>query len=198
MEAHITKRGEESWVEISQGKGVVMTVVGKGDVDEEILSVLNITAQDLALEFPIQNSKTSRTKTLIPLKSVEILNNLKPNFDLVKDLCERLVSTGLYLYAASDQAKQLWDARQFPKESGYHEDPATGIAASALAFGLLENGVVEPDGGKEVRVRQGRAMGLPSEIVVRFREAPGGGEVVGCWIGGTAIPDVEALQEVQE
>ena len=85
---------------------------------------------------------------------------------------------------ASDGAEQVFDARQFPKSSGYPEDAATGIAASALAFGLLCNGLVEAS-GRPIRVRQGRAMGRPSEIVVRLRR-DGGGAVQGCWLGGRA------------
>ena len=193
VEARVTKRDGGTWVEISQGVGVVEILgegEGEGEVLEELLSVLGITTEDLAGEFPIQNSKTSRVKTLIPVKSVEVLDGLKPDFSRVKRLCERLGSTGLYPYAVSDRKGWGFDARQFPKESGYHEDPATGIASSALAFGLLENGLVGADSGREVRIRQGRAMGLPSEIVVRFRVRDG--EIFGCWIGGTAVPDMES------
>jgi len=39
----------------------------------------------------------------------------------------------------------------------YPEDAATGIAAAALSFGLLESGLVEA-GDRRIRVRQGRAM----------------------------------------
>ena len=76
----------------------------------------------------------------------------------------------------------MFDARQFPKSSGYPEDAATGIAAAALAFGLLENGSVEAS-DRLIRVRQGRAMGRPSEIAVRFR-VDVAGRVQGCWLGG--------------
>src|SRR5690606_41767239 len=69
------------------------------------------------------------------------------------------------------------DARQFPRSSGYPEDAATGIAAAALAFGLLHDGLVDP--ARPVTVRQGRAMGRPSRIELRFRSAGGG-----VWMGG--------------
>ena len=74
-----------------------------------------------------------------------------------------------------------FEARQFPKSSGYPEDAATGVAAAALAFGLLAAGrVAKTD---QIRVLQGRAMGRPSAIAVRFqldRESL----VTGCWLGG--------------
>lgn len=136
--------------------------------------------------YPIQNSKTSRVKTAIPLKSVEILDSLHPHWQDVRKLCEGIGSTGLYPYAVSGGGSQVFSERQFPKNSGYVEDAATGIAASALAFALLANGLVDGEG--EIKVRQGRAMGAPSSITVRFRKDEDG-EVYGCWIGGTAILD---------
>lgn len=63
-------------------------------------------------------------------------------------------------------------ARQFPRNSGYPEDAATGIAAAALFYGLGA-----PKAG--LLVRQGEAMGRPSEI--RVRCDPDG---PGCRLGG--------------
>jgi PhzF family phenazine biosynthesis protein len=121
---------------------------------------------------------------LIPLKNVAALEELRPDFSGVKELCKKLDSTGLYPYAVVDEDNQIFEARQFPKSSGYPEDPATGIAAAALAYGLLANKLVK-DVGRSVRVRQGRTMNYPSETSVRFQTQPMG-DVAGCWLGGTA------------
>jgi PhzF family phenazine biosynthesis protein len=170
-------------VEITQPAGQVSRVAD--DAVAEICSVLGITAGDLA-PLPVLNSRTSRTKTLVPVGSVAVLDGLRPDFSRVERVCDRIGSTGLYPYAPSDGG---FDARQFPRSSGYPEDPATGIAAAALAFGLLENGLVEA-AERPIRVRQGRAMGRPSEISVRFTLT--GGAVPGCRIGGTARLDAPA------
>ena len=135
---------------------------------------------DLA-PLPIRNARTSRVKTLIPLKSAAVLDALQPDFARIEACCERIGSTGLYPFALSDPG--IFDARQFPKSSGYPEDAATGIAAAALAFGLLEDGLVAAD-TRPILVRQGRAMGRPSEIRVRFRTGEDGA-VSGCWLGGS-------------
>ncbi|HJR32457.1 MAG TPA: PhzF family phenazine biosynthesis isomerase [Pseudomonas sp.] len=167
-------------VEITQPKGRVETL-SSPDIEAEILSVLGVSSNELA-PLPIQNAATSRVKTLIPLKSVAVLDGLKPDFRRVEQLCERIGSTGLYPYAPLDLATRQFDARQFPKSSGYPEDAATGIAAAALAFGLLENGLVSAD-ERPVRVRQGRAMGRPSEISLRFRRDVQQ-QIQGLWLGG--------------
>jgi PhzF family phenazine biosynthesis protein len=167
-------------IEISQPKGKLEPLKTGGHA-REILAVLGVDEAGLAPQ-PIWNASTSRTKTLIPLKNPAILDGLRPDFDRIERICEAIGSTGLYPFAVSDAQNRIFEARQFPKSSGYPEDAATGIAAAALAFGLLENGQVSAEGAP-VRVRQGRAMGRPSEIRVRF-QTDSAGAVRGCWLGG--------------
>ncbi len=118
--------GRDFLVEISQPPGVVEPIPGGAEAEAAIVEILGIRSGDLA-PFPIQNARTSRVKTLVPLKSVSILDGLKPDFSRMEQLCSRLESTGLYPYAIFDQEKQIVDARQFPKASGYPEDAATGM-----------------------------------------------------------------------
>lgn len=181
VEARIGERGAHgASIEISQPVGTVEPLPDADKSRADIADVLGIHAADLA-PLPLQNAATSRVKTLVPLKSVSTLDRLSPDFSRIKALCNRIGSTGLYPYAVFDQGAQVIDARQFPSASGYPEDAATGIAASALAFGLLSNGTVAAS-ERRITVRQGRAMGRPSEISVRFRlEA---GRPTGCWLGG--------------
>lgn len=176
--------GQDLRVEVSQPSGVVESIPGGAEAEAAIIEVLGIRSGDLAA-LPIQNARTSRVKTLVPLKSVSILDGLKPDFSRVEQLCSRLKSTGLYPYAIFNQEKQIVDARQFPQASGYPEDAATGIAASALSFGLLSNGIVEAS-ERMITIRQGRAMSHPSEIQVRFNTEAG--RVKGCWLSGVVQP----------
>lgn len=171
VRARVTADGE---VTISQPPGRVEAVVD----DADVLAVLGITRADLAGR-PVCNSTTSRTKTLVPVRDVGVLDALAPDLDRLEQVCAAVDSTGLYPYAASGERR--YDARQFPRSSGYPEDPATGVAAAALVFGLLADGAVEPD-DRPVTVRQGRAMGRPSVITVRLDVTAG--SVDGCWLGG--------------
>lgn len=177
--AHVVDSGDDGLVEITQPRGRVEPIQ---DADvPEILSVLGVTADELA-PLPLQNARTSRVKTLVPVASVAVLDDLRPDFARMQQVCDRVESTGLYPYAPSDLVSQVFDARQFPRSSGYPEDPATGTAAAALSFGLLRNGLVEAT-DRPILVRQGRAMGRPSEISLRF--AMTDGQVDGCWLGGS-------------
>jgi predicted PhzF superfamily epimerase YddE/YHI9 len=101
---------------------------------------------------------------------------------LTEACCVSIGSTGLYPYTVVDAAGRVFEARQFPRSSGYPEDAATGIAASALAFGLVHAGLAEAD-DRTMRVLQGRVMGQLSEIRVRLGCA--GGRAIGCLLGGS-------------
>jgi PhzF family phenazine biosynthesis protein len=166
-------------IEISQPEGKVVELTPTEESD--VLKTLRLSRSDL-LDLPIQNASTSRVKTIIPVKSVERLNSLTSDMSSIESCCERINSTGLYPYAVEDQHAQYFEARQFPKSSGYPEDAATGIAASALTFGLLKNGLIKAD-SRSVRILQGRSMGKLSEIRVRFDLAEG--RTVGCILGGS-------------
>ena len=170
----VCARVSDGTVEVTQPEGTVEHVAAEAIPD--VLDVLGISPADLA-DRPVRNARTSRTKTLIPVVDPTTLDRIQPDFDRVERACERIDSTGLYPYAVSDPEGRVFDARQFPRSSGYPEDPATGIAAAALVFGLLADGLVERD-DKPIRVRQGRTMGRPSEIVLRFADD------TGLWLGG--------------
>ncbi|KAF7586494.1 hypothetical protein BBP40_008795 [Aspergillus hancockii] len=186
VEARVIRRAEaehsgSSQILISQPQGSVENL--PDDVIGDVLSSLGLKMDVLAPGYRVQNGRTSRTKTLIPVKNVEALKAVHPDRDLIRDVCERIGSTGLYPYVIVDAQKQVVQARQFPKASGYVEDPATGIAAAALTFGLLENKAVSDGTKAPVCVRQGFAMGRPSEIRVFLRRGDDG-KVDGCWISG--------------
>ncbi|WP_421990160.1 PhzF family phenazine biosynthesis protein [Roseococcus sp.] len=170
----------EDRVEVTQPQGSATPIADPA----ELLAVLGLTPDDLA-DAPIQNAATSRVKTLVPLRSLDRLHALSPDPEAVRRACDAIGSTGLYPYAlaAPDRAH----ARQFPRSSGYPEDAATGIAATALFAGLRVLGAAGP----ALTVRQGEAMGRPSEILVT-RDPEGSG----CRLSGR-VELIEAIQPVR-
>lgn len=132
---------------------------------EEICRVLRIPETALA-EGPIQSAATSRFKLIVPLASREILNALEPDFEALWELCDQYETTGFYPFAREEQAEgTVFFARQFPKRAGYNEDPATGVAASALSAYLAQHQIVPIQAGwNSFTIFQGEAMGRPSVI----------------------------------
>eukprot|EP00978_Attheya_sp_CCMP212_P019403 scaffold54381_cov58-Attheya_sp.AAC.1 len=123
------------------------------------------------------NSSIARPKTLVPISSIEKLHSATKPKDagLFRTLCDSIDSTGIYLYSPCDPAdeesganpdRHCFECRQFPRASGYPEDPATGIAAGALASSLLRRGV--GNHGETFEFYQGTIMGRRSKINIRF------------------------------
>jgi PhzF family phenazine biosynthesis protein len=175
---------------VDAGGGVTVSQpAGRVEPVDAAAVLAALGADDGALAGPVVNATTSRTKTLVPLADVTVLDGLHPDAVAVDAACEAIDSTGLYPYVVTG-AREV-SARQFPRAAGYPEDPATGVAAAALAFGLLERGLVQhgevaPD-ERPIIIRQGRAMGRPSVIEVRFEVVDG--SVRGCWLGGPVVLD---------
>ncbi len=132
---------------------------------EEVCRALNI-APDALGEGPIQSAATSRFKLMVPLKSRAVLDNLRPDFEALWALCDRYETTGFYPYVLErDAGAPVFFARQFPKRAGYPEDPATGVAASALGAYLVHHRILPvQEGWNRFTVFQGFAMGRPSVI----------------------------------
>lgn len=169
-------------VEITQPAGRVGALTNEQTND--VLHALGI-GRDALADLPLHNAVTSRTKTLVPMKDVERLDALVADPARVEAVCRRIGSTGLYPYAIRDKGERTFEARQFPRSSGYPEDAATGIAAAALAFGLLADATIDRS-DRLIRIFQGRAMGQLSEIHVRIGFADG--RAIGCLLGGAVTP----------
>jgi len=183
------EEGQQPFIEISQPAGVV-SPIAKPELREQIIQAIGLEPEDI-YDLPFLNAATSRIKTLIPVKSPERLDAAFPDSARIEALCEALDSTGFYLFCASADNARQFDSRQFPKASGYPEDAATGIAATALAFGLLEYAMIQPDAAA-LLIHQGRAMGRPSDIHVRF-DLDATGTPRGCFVGGySALAEQQA------
>jgi len=168
-------------IAITQPRGEVTEI--HGDRADAIRDVLGIEPGE-CLDVPIVNARTSRTKTMVGIASPKQLHALQPDFARVEAFCADIDSTGLYPYAVNAGEANLYHARQFPRASGYPEDAATGIAATALAFGLWHCGLVG-DARAPLRIRQGEAMGRPSEITVSFEFDGADDTPARCWLSGT-------------
>jgi len=136
------------------------------------LSDLHSNDYDDSFHWPnYVNSSVARPKTLIHIKSIERLHTASAPKDPIRfrELCDAIHSTGIYLYSkdttsADNENCVSFECRQFPRASGYSEDPATGIAAGALAASLYSKGFRR----ETYCFYQGTAMDLPSRIQVKI------------------------------
>jgi PhzF family phenazine biosynthesis protein len=141
---------------------------------------------------PVRSVSASRPKLMVPLRTEAAVDSLAPDFELLWQVCDELGVTGFYPYTHSADGADL-AARQFPRRAGYVEDPATGVAAAALAAHLAL-GVPSP-GWHRWRTAQGRAMGRRS-VLTAEAHVDSSGTVTATRVGGTArtqAPDARRL-----
>ena len=170
-------------------QGQVMVQLGRPEIAAsapavaEVAAVLRVPASAVGGRLPlVRTVSVARAKTIVPLIDEAVLDSLQPDFPALEALCERHGSTGVYAFAPSASDRYQVAARQFPVRVGYPEDPATGVAAGALAAYLDGQGVA-PAAPGGYRIAQGRAMGRPSLITAARPDA--NGEI---WVGGGAEP----------
>ena len=73
-----------------------------------------------------------------------------------------------------DGDRQHVVARQFPVDAGYPEDPATGVAAAALAAYLADGLRPAQPAWTRIVIDQGDAMGQPSSLLAAALAGPAG------------------------
>jgi len=139
------------------------------DLAAELGPALGLGAEALDLSSPIRSVSVSRAKLIVPVRTAEAVHAARPDLERLWAICRRADTTGVYLYGPhADGRAEHVVARQFPVDAGYPEDPATGVAAGALAVHLAEpaqgSGPWPSGFWLSIDIDQGDAMGRPSRV----------------------------------
>jgi PhzF family phenazine biosynthesis protein len=145
-----------------------------------VLEALRISDDVIADEVgPIRAVSSARAKLMVPMTDEAALDALAPDYEQLWAVCDELGVTGLYPFTTVARGADV-AARQFPRRSGYLEDPATGVAAAGLAAYLSDLarsdpalshpvGAKERAGWRQWQVAQGRVLGRPSRLIAGAR-----------------------------
>ena len=129
----------------------------------------------------------------VPVRDLAVIGRARP----VPTLWEEAFgkdAVGAYLYCRETVvAGHHFHARMFAPGSGIAEDPATGLAASALV-GVIRRFDGPPAGSHHFIIEQGFEMGRPSLMSLEMDLDRG--EVVGARVGGDAVKIAEGDLDV--
>ncbi|MDB5505472.1 MAG: Phenazine biosynthesis protein PhzF like protein [Devosia sp.] len=121
---------------------------------------------------------------LVPVRNAAALARVKP-LGGVWALTFPEARQSVYIFTATpEEPKNAYAARMFAPGMGLGEDPGTGAAAAAL-IGLLSDTFEQPDGQRELAIRQGTEMGRPCRILMQIRKQ--NGVLTHGGIGGHAV-----------
>jgi len=146
---------------------------------------LGIKPSDIVDNVPIQVVSTGTPQAMVPVRSLDVLKRLRPDFQHLSDLEQvgHYYSVHVFALEAFDPAHRT-HARHFAASAGIPEDPVTGSATGGMAAYLWKYGLVRE---RAYTVEQGHIMGRPGIVEVEVDTDPTGEEPVAVRIAGTAV-----------
>lgn len=145
----------------------------------QIANSLNIEEKFIGLNnYDIKPTvvSTGLKDIMIPVKSREVLNNIKANFKLIEDISYENDVVGYHVFTI-DEGKLF--ARNFAPKVGINEECATGTSNGALGSLLYSKGLIL----NQIEVIQGESMNEKSLIFVKVNKND---DVMDVYVGGKA------------
>jgi PhzF family phenazine biosynthesis protein len=153
--------------------------------EEQILRSLGLTKSDILKEAPISLVNTGNSFVIIPVKSAEILKNIKPDHTLISQISEELDLIGFYVFS-TDTSSPIRDAttRMFAPRYGIEEEAATGMAAGPLACYLFDILGIKKE---RMLIEQGWFMGQQSPSLIIADLSLDNEKITKIMVGGKGI-----------
>lgn len=130
-------------------------------------------------DLPIQVVSTGMKELFLPVKDVETLHKLQPNYEEIIEYSVKYNVIGIHAFALSDEVDAY--GRNFAPIVGIKEESATGTSNGALGSYLFKY-VTQKN---TYVLRQGFSMNLPSEIITEIESNDN--QITKVFVGGTAI-----------
>lgn len=150
-----------------------------------IAATLNISEEHIRPQLPIQIVSTGLRDVFIPINSLEALYKIKPDFNKIAKISEKLNVTGYHLFSLETENKAIASCRNFAPLYDIPEEAATGTSNGALSCYLYKYGIINKNNSKNLIFEQGYSMGKPSEILASL--AISDEKIVEVKVGGTAL-----------
>ena len=160
---------------MTQGKIEFGNII-EGENKIKLLEALNIKDTDLNEKCKIQIVSTGHSKVMIGIKSIEILNNLKPDYNKLSKLSEIINCNGYYIFTMdSEENDILIHGRMFAPAIGINEDPVTGNANGPLGAYLVHYNLVKHNKSIfKFKAKQGEAINrtgiIEIEVTIKDNE----------------------------
>lgn len=143
--------------------------------------VLGINQDELAGNLPVVMASPGSNRFLIGISSLSVLNQMNPDFDQLKVLCQQNHAIGCFAYYL-DPVNPTADmtARMFAPVIGINEDVINGNSSGCLGAHLLQ---LSGQHSLEIRIRQGHLLHQEGMVHVKVKRTDGHFET---FIGGEA------------
>lgn len=150
-----------------------------------ILQSLGLTKTDLMPQAPICLANTGNSFIIVPVKSQEVLKNIRPQANLINQVSEVFDLIGYYVFT-TDGTETNYDAstRMFAPRYGIAEEAGTGMAAGPLACYLFDHLHIKKI---DFNIQQGKYMTMPSPSLIRVNLKVDNGKITSLMAGGQGL-----------
>jgi PhzF family phenazine biosynthesis protein len=150
-------------VMMTQGKSIYKNISLNISI---IADSLNISIEEIDDSLPKQAVSTGLFTLPICIKSFDILKSIKPNFEKIKEICNKYNFGSYHLFTFETiEPRSVYHARNFCPVYGINEDPTTGTANGAVCSYLLKNKIIHET---NLVCEQGDIIGRPGRVFVEI------------------------------
>ena len=157
-------------IEIKEDNSVMMNQsvpVFSEIIEKDVLAdSLNIDASQIPADLPAQIVSTGLRDIMIPVKSIEVLNAMRPDMEKIKMISQKYNTVGYHVFALESLYGANASCRNFAPLYEIPEESATGTSNGALGCYLYRYGKINSGQESSLVFEQGYSMGKPSEILV--------------------------------
>ncbi|MEO0096312.1 MAG: PhzF family phenazine biosynthesis protein [candidate division WOR-3 bacterium] len=134
----------------------------------QLSRILGISQNDLlAANLPFDIISTGYYDLIVPIKSLEIMKNLKPDFTFMNNFCIRLGIHGIIVFCMETfEPGDTVFMRHFAPVVGINEDPISGAAAGSVGCYLIRKNLIEPSNFSRIIVEQGYLQNRQGKVYV--------------------------------
>lgn len=151
----------------------------------EIADSLNIPASQISDNLLTQVVSTGLKDIMVPLKSMQILDSIKPDMQKIKNISQKYDTVGYHVFSLESLHSANAYCRNFAPLYGIPEESATGTSSGALACYLYRYGIINEKQASDIIFEQGYSMKRPSEIRVSL--TVNGTDILQVKAGGKAM-----------
>jgi trans-2,3-dihydro-3-hydroxyanthranilate isomerase len=144
---------------------------------------LGIPIAGIDPDFPVQTVSTGTPQLMFPVRSLHVLERLRPDFTALTALQAEGDYFSLHVFAPEGYAPEAKaHARHFAPAGGIAEDPVTGSASGGMGAYLVRYGLVHTT---SFMTEQGHIVGRPGTIYIEVERE--GEAITAVRVGGQAV-----------
>lgn len=152
----------------------------------DIAVMLGTDCNNLDTQYPILKMSTGIYWLVVRLKTLDAIQNLRPDLAAIAELSRREKVTGIQVFTTETEDSQCdFHVRTFLPNEGINEDPVCGTGNSCIGAYIVENEIVKTNGKILFTSEQGLELGRPGRVCIEVEGKPHA--VTKVRITGTAV-----------